>query len=40
MFTWAVRDFTVKADMRQYFGVSAPSVHQMVLMLEGAGFIA
>jgi len=29
-----------EADMQQYFGVSPPSVHQMVLTLERAGFIA
>ena len=28
-----------KADMQQYFRVSPPSVHQMVLTLERAGFI-
>ncbi|MGH6799917.1 MAG: LexA family protein [Methylocella sp.] len=28
-----------EADMEQYFRVSAPSVHQMVLTLERAGFI-
>ena len=28
-----------EADMRQYFRVSPPSVHQMVLTLERAGFI-
>jgi Mn-dependent DtxR family transcriptional regulator len=27
-----------EADMQQYFGVSPPSVHQMVLTLERAGF--
>jgi DNA-binding MarR family transcriptional regulator len=27
------------ADMQQYFRVSPPSVHQMVLTLERAGFI-
>lgn len=29
-----------EADMQQYFGVSPPSVHQMMLTLERAGFIA
>src|SRR6202051_775257 len=29
-----------EADMQQYFRVSPPSVHQMVLTLERAGFIA
>ena len=29
-----------EADMQQYFGVSPPSIHQMVLTLERAGFIA
>ena len=28
-----------EADMRQYFRVTPPSVHQMVLTLERAGFI-
>jgi Mn-dependent DtxR family transcriptional regulator len=28
-----------EADMQEYFCVSPPSVHQMVLMLERAGFI-
>jgi Mn-dependent DtxR family transcriptional regulator len=28
-----------EADIQQYFRVSPPSVHQMVLMLERAGFI-
>src|SRR6266536_5110549 len=28
-----------EADMQQYFCVSPPSVHQMVLTLERAGFI-
>jgi hypothetical protein len=28
-----------ETDMRQYFGVSPSSVHQMVLTLEQAGFI-
>ena len=28
-----------EGDMRQYFRVSPPSVHQMVLTLERAGFI-
>ena len=29
-----------EADMQHYFRVSPPSVHQMVLRLERAGFIA
>jgi DNA-binding MarR family transcriptional regulator len=29
-----------EADIQQYFRVSPPSVHQMVLTLERAGFIA
>ncbi|MFW8584136.1 tyrosine-type recombinase/integrase [Rhizobium beringeri] len=29
-----------EADMRRHFGVTAPSVHQMVLTLEKAGFIS
>ena len=29
-----------EADMQQYFGVSPPSVHQMVLTLEREGFIS
>jgi repressor LexA len=28
-----------EADMQQYFRVSPPSIHQMVLALERAGFI-
>jgi repressor LexA len=28
-----------EAEMQQYFRVSPPSVHQMVLMLEARGFI-
>ena len=28
-----------EADMQEYFRVSPPSVHQMVLMLERGGFI-
>ena len=28
-----------ETDMQEYFGVSPPSVHQMVLTLERAGFI-
>jgi len=28
-----------EADMQRYFGVSPPSVHQMVLALERAGLI-
>jgi Mn-dependent DtxR family transcriptional regulator len=28
-----------ETDMQQYFRVSPPSVHQMVLMLERSGFI-
>lgn len=28
-----------EADMQQYFGVSPPSIHQMVLTLERQGFI-
>jgi len=29
-----------EADMQDYFGVTPPSVHQMVLTLERSGFIA
>ncbi|TCR65921.1 LexA DNA binding domain-containing protein, partial [Rhizobium sp. BK376] len=29
-----------EAEMRRHFGVTAPSVHQMVLTLEKAGFIS
>jgi DNA-binding MarR family transcriptional regulator len=29
-----------EADMRRHFGVTAPSVHQMVLTLEKAGLIS
>lgn len=28
-----------EADMRRYFGVSSPTVHQMVIALEAAGHI-
>jgi Mn-dependent DtxR family transcriptional regulator len=28
-----------EADMQEYFGVTPPSVHQMVLTLERCGFI-
>jgi DNA-binding MarR family transcriptional regulator len=28
-----------EADMRRFFGVTPPTVHQMVLALERAGFI-
>jgi Mn-dependent DtxR family transcriptional regulator len=28
-----------EADIQKYFGVSAPTVHQMVLALEAAGYI-
>ena len=28
-----------EADMQRYFGVTQPSVHQMILTLERAGFI-
>ncbi|MET3971069.1 MarR family transcriptional regulator [Bradyrhizobium sp. S3.5.5] len=28
-----------ETDMQEYFRVSPPSVHQMLLMLEGAGLI-
>lgn len=28
-----------EADMQRFFGVTPPSVHQMVLALEGAGLI-
>ena len=28
-----------EADLQRHFGVSAPSVHQMVLTLEGDGLI-
>jgi len=29
-----------EADMRRYFRVSPPAVHEMVMMLERQGFIA
>lgn len=29
-----------EADMQRFFGVTPPSVHQMVLTLEGRGLIA
>ena len=28
-----------EADIQRYFSVSAPSVHQMILNLEAAGFV-
>jgi len=28
-----------EADIRQYFGVTAPSVHQMILKLENEGYL-
>jgi repressor LexA len=28
-----------EADMQRYFSVSAPTVHQMVITLEAAGFL-
>jgi repressor LexA len=28
-----------ESDMQQYFRISAPSIHQMVLMLDKRGFI-
>lgn len=29
-----------EADIQEYFGVSAPSVHSMVIMLDRKGFIS
>lgn len=29
-----------EADIQRYFGVTPPTVHQMILTLESAGFIA
>ena len=34
------RSSPAEADMQRYFGVSAPSVHQMVVTLEKHGFIS
>jgi DNA-binding MarR family transcriptional regulator len=42
-FIWAYAQINrrppAERDMQDYFGVTAPSVHQMVLALEGAGLI-
>jgi len=39
LYTRLHRRSPAEADMQQYFRVSPPSVHQMVLMLERQGFI-
>jgi hypothetical protein len=39
LYTRLHRRAPAETDMRQYFRVSPPSVHQMVLTLERAGFI-
>ncbi len=39
LYTRLHRQPPAEADMQQYFRVSPPSVHQMVLTLERAGFI-
>ena len=38
-YTWLHHRPPAEADMQQYFRVTPPSVHQMVLTLERAGFI-
>ena len=39
LYTRLHRQPPAEADMQQYFRVSPPSVHQMVVTLERAGFI-
>jgi Mn-dependent DtxR family transcriptional regulator len=39
LYTRLQRRAPAETDMQQYFRVSPPSVHQMVLALERAGFI-
>jgi Mn-dependent DtxR family transcriptional regulator len=39
LYTRLHRQAPAETDMQQYFRVSPPSVHQMVLTLERAGFI-
>ena len=39
LYTRLHRRPSAETDMQQYFRVSPPSVHQMVLTLERAGFI-
>ena len=39
LYTRLHRKPPAETDMQEYFRVSPPSVHQMVLTLEGAGFI-
>jgi Mn-dependent DtxR family transcriptional regulator len=39
LYTRLHRRAPAETDMQQYFRVSPPSVHQMVLTLERAGFI-
>jgi len=39
LYTRLHRTPPAETDMQEYFRVSPPSVHQMVLTLEGAGFI-
>jgi DNA-binding MarR family transcriptional regulator len=38
-YTRVNRQPPAEADIRRYFGVTPPSVHQMILTLERAGFI-
>jgi len=38
-YTRVLRRPPAEADLQRHFGVSPPSVHQMVLTLERAGFI-
>src|SRR4029078_8531125 len=39
LYTRLHRNTPAETDIQEYFRVSPPSVHQMVLTLEGAGFI-
>ncbi|WP_346283342.1 MarR family transcriptional regulator [Bradyrhizobium sp. CW4] len=39
LYTWLHRRPPTETDMQEYFRVSPPSVHQMVLTLERAGLI-
>lgn len=38
-YTKVNRKSPAEADIQRYFGVSPPSVHQMILTLERAGFV-
>ena len=39
-YTKLMRQAPSEADFRRYFGVTPPTVHQMILTLEQKGFIA